>query len=148
LTLNSEYPAGVSNSSSIARARVRRSAAAAAWSRGRAVYTRTKHTHGARRLLDLRRAQYEIETRIVGAAKTINETLHTELERAATTARARPRSPAKKRDDDARRRRRRRRRWISAGWRGARARRRRRILKRCDRTRRLDLERARRASDD
>jgi hypothetical protein len=93
------------------------------------------------------RAQYEIETRIVGAAKTINETLHTDLERAATPARN-TRSPAEKRDDDARRRRRRRRRWISAGWCKARARRRRRILKRCDRTTRLDLERARRASDD
>jgi hypothetical protein len=114
------------------------------WTRG----VHTDHTHGARRPSDLPRARCEIETRIAGAAKTINETLHTELERAATTARARPRSPAKKRDDDARRRRRRRRRWISAGWCGARARRRRRILRRCDRTTLLDLERARRASDD
>jgi hypothetical protein len=49
------------------------------------------------------RAQYEIETRIVGAAKRINETLHTELERAATPARARDRrqrSATTTRDDD------------------------------------------------
>ena len=51
----------------------------------------------------LSRAQYEIETRIVGAAKRINETLHTELERAATPARARDRRRRRAtttRDDD------------------------------------------------
>jgi hypothetical protein len=65
-------------------------------------------THGpntprAGDLLDLPRVQYEIETRIAGAAKRINETLHTELERAATTARARDRrqrSATTTRDDD------------------------------------------------
>ena len=65
------------------------------------MYTRTKHT--ARVVVDLPRAQYEIETRIVGAAKSINETLHTELERAATTARdrdRRQRSATTTRDDD------------------------------------------------
>jgi hypothetical protein len=95
----------------------------------------------------LSRAQCEIETRIAGAAKRINETLHTELERAATPARARDRRRRRAtttRDDDGTVRRR----WISAGWCKARARRRRRILKRCDRTTRLDLERARRARDD
>jgi hypothetical protein len=69
------------------------------WTRG----VHTDQTHRARRLFDLPRAQYEIETRIAGAAKRINETLHTELERAATTARARDRrqrSATTTRDDD------------------------------------------------
>ncbi len=69
------------------------------WTRG----VHTDQTHGARRPLDLPRARYEIETRIVGAAKSINETLHTELERAATTARdrdRRQRSATTTRDDD------------------------------------------------